>query len=227
MKMSKVHRLAVQFKDGTVKMFYNDPQISLMLGQLSKDSVLYTLEVADSSIDCAKIAKLVIDDQIYTFEDAFIRDQISNKGVELRNEWIKKLGLDAFSTIEAHLAQGDDKYLSSIVANSRFKSDQDIEKKKRLYEMQIAKIVHSKIEENLKSRSDSAEGKDISFDSAEPGKDFLVGTANPTCANVLTVIDVPTATYRISDDRFSSDIERIKKILLENGVISSDELEQQ
>lgn len=224
--MSKVHRLAVQFKDGTVKMFYNDPPISLRLGQFPMDSVLYTLEVASSSIDCARIAKLVIDDQIYTFEDAFIRDQISNERVELRNEWIKKLGLDAFSTIEAHLAQGEDKSLSSIVANSSFKSDQDIEKKKRLYEMQIAKIVRSKIEENLKARSESTQGKVVSFDSSEPGKDISVGTANPTQANVLTVSDSTTATYKISD-RFSSDIDLIKKALIGKGIIASDELEQQ
>lgn len=225
--MSKVHRLAVQFKDGTVKMFYNDPPITLHLGQPTVDSVLYILEVAGYSMDCARIAKLVIDDQIYTFEDAFIRDQISRKGVELRDEWIKKLGLDAFSTIEAHLAQGYDKSLSSIVSNNDFKSDQDIEKKKRLYEMQIAKIVRSKIEENLKERSESAEGKVVSFDSAEPGKDISVGTAQKTWANVLTTVsDAPTATYRISD-RFSSDIELIKKALLGKGIISSDELEKQ
>lgn len=223
--MSKVHRLAVQFKDGTVRMFYNDPQIALRLGQLSSGSMMYTLEVASSSIDCARIAKLVIDDQIYTFEDAFIRDQISNKRVEERNEWIKKLGLDAFSTIEAHLAQEDDESLSSIVANNEFKSDQDIEKKRRLYEMQIAKIFHSKNEKNLKSRSEISEGKVVSFDSAETGKDISLGTLQPTWDNVLTVSDAPTSLYRISD-RFSSDIELIKKALLEKGVITSEELDQ-
>jgi hypothetical protein len=204
-------------------MFYNEPQITL---QLHSNHVPYILVVAGISIDCARIAKLVIDDQLYTFEDAFIRDQISNKGVEESKEWRKKLGLDAFYTIEAHLAQGDDESLSSIVANSEFKSDQDVEKKKRLYEMQIAKIVHSKIEENPKEISEISEGNGISFDSAESGKDVSVGTAQPTWANVLTVSDSATPSFRI-DDRWSSEIDLIKKALLEKGVISSDELEQQ
>ena len=147
--MSKVHRLAVQFKDGSAKMYYNDPQISLKLGNLaSDDTVPYCLEVAGDRdlIDCARIAKLVIDDRIYTFEDAFIRDQnqITSLMGEMYDEWIMKLGLDAFTTIEAHLAQGDEKCMSSMLANCEFKSKFDIEKKKRLYKMQIAKNVHSK-----------------------------------------------------------------------------------
>ena len=78
---------------------------------------------------------------------------------------------------------------------------------------------------NLKERSKSSEGRVATFDSTEPEKELTVGIAQPTWDNLLTVNDTPSASFRISD-RFSSDVELIKRALLERGIISSEELDE-
>ena len=142
--MSKIHSLGVQFTNSTVRMYLNDPQIQLEIGH-GRDTSPLRLKINGDTIGCETIAKLIIDGKIHTFLDPYIIPVYKDKGwVEEEIAWKGKLGQDCFNAIQDAL--GGDGMISQFL-DTPFPKDEDVQKRKRLMEMQISKELYEKRKE--------------------------------------------------------------------------------
>jgi hypothetical protein len=141
--MSKVNNLGIQYANGTVRMYLNDPVIELEIGS-GIDTSKYRLKINGDTIGCETVAKLFIDEQVYTFADPYIKPSYQDKDwSEEEVAWKKKLGLDCFMKIQEAIGVN----IVDHFDNVPFPSDDVIQKKKRQIEMQISRELYDKRKE--------------------------------------------------------------------------------
>lgn len=142
--MSKVKSIGIQFINGTVRMYLNEPAVELEIGK-PDDTCPYRVKINGDTIECRSIAKLIIDDWVVSYPDPYI--QIPS--VRIKEEltaWRSKLGLSAFSDIWRVVSDNSNDMID-IFAKAELKSDDEIEKAKRVIEMQVAKETYEKRKE--------------------------------------------------------------------------------
>ena len=141
--MSKIKSIGVQFSNSTVRMYMNDPVVELEMGS-GRDTSPYRLKINGDTIGCETVAKLIIDDKIYTFADPYITPTYQDQGWgDEEVAWKRKLGLDCFSTIQEALGTNMiDQFL-----DTPFPTDDVVQKRKRQIEMQISKELYEKRKE--------------------------------------------------------------------------------
>lgn len=137
--MSKVNSIGIQFTNGTVSMYLNEPVVELEIGR-PDDTSPYRVKINGDTIQCRDIAKLIIDKCVLTYPDPYIKiPSVRNKD-ELRI-WRSKLGLSAFSDIW-RIVSDNTSDMIDLFAKAELKSDAEIEKAKKVIEMQVAKEMH-------------------------------------------------------------------------------------
>lgn len=137
--MSKVNSIGIQFTNGTVAMYLNEPAVELEIGR-PDDTSPYRVKINGDTIQCRDIAKLIIDKCVLTYPDPYIKiPSVRNKD-ELRI-WRSKLGLSAFSDIW-RIVSDNMSDMIDLFAKAELKSDAEIEKAKKVIEMQVAKEMH-------------------------------------------------------------------------------------
>ena len=142
--MSKVKRIGIQFANGTVRMYLNEPAVELEIGK-PDDTCPYRVKINGDTIECRSIAKLIVNDWFRSYPDPYIEIP----SVRIKEElaaWRSKLGLSAFSDIWRVVSDNASDMIDSF-SKVELKSDEEIEKAKRLIEMQVAKETYEKRKE--------------------------------------------------------------------------------
>lgn len=142
--MSKVKSIGIQFANGTVRMYLNEPEVGLVIGK-PDDTCPYRLRINGETIECRDIAKLIIDDWVKSYPDPYIKIP-SVRIPEEKNAWRSKLGLSAFSDIWRVVSDNKSDMID-LFSKTELKSDVEIEKAKKLIEMQVAKETYEKRKE--------------------------------------------------------------------------------
>ena len=137
--MSKVNSIGIQFANGTVSMYLNEPVVELEIGR-PDDTSPYRVKINGDTIQCRDIAKLIIDKCVLTYPDPYIQIPTIRNKDELRI-WRSKLGLSAFSDIW-RIVSDNTSDMIDLFAKAELKSDAEIEKAKKVIEMQVAKEMH-------------------------------------------------------------------------------------
>lgn len=152
--MSKVNSIGIQFTNGTVSMYLNEPVVELEIGR-PDDTSPYRVKINGDTIQCRDIAKLIIDKCVLTYPDPYIKiPSIRNKD-ELRI-WRSKLGLSAFSDIW-RIVSDNTSDMIDLFAKAELKSDTEIEKAKKVIEMQVAKEMHELKKDQPEEESNGVE----------------------------------------------------------------------
>lgn len=95
--MSKVKSIGIQFANGIVRMYLNEPAVELVIGK-PDDTCPYRVKINGDTMECREIAKLIVDNWAVSYPDPYIKiPSVRNKD-ELQI-WRSKLGLSAFSDI--------------------------------------------------------------------------------------------------------------------------------
>jgi hypothetical protein len=142
--MSKVKSIGIQFANGTVRMYLNEPAVELEIGK-PDDTCPYRVKINGDTMECREIAKLIIDNWVVSYPDPYIKIP----SVTIKEEvtaWRSKLGLSAFSDIWRVVSDNSNDMID-IFAKAELKSDDEIEKAKRVIEMQVAKETYEKRKE--------------------------------------------------------------------------------
>lgn len=142
--MSKVKSIGIQFANGTVRMYLNEPEVGLVIGK-PDDTCPYRLRINGETIECRDIAKLIIDNWVTSYPDPYIKIPSVRIKEEL-NAWRSKLGLSAFSDIWRAVSDNANDMID-LFSKAQLKSDAEIEKAKKVIEMQVAKETHEKRKE--------------------------------------------------------------------------------
>ena len=142
--MSKVKSIGIQFANGTVRMYLNEPAVELEIGK-PDDTCPYRVKINGETIECKSIAKLIIDGWAVSYPDPYIKIPSVTIKEEL-TAWRSKLGLSAFSDIWRVVSDNANDMID-IFAKAELKSDDEIEKAKRVIEMQVAKETYEKRKE--------------------------------------------------------------------------------
>ena len=142
--MSKVKSIGIQYANGTVRMYLNEPAVELEIGK-PDDTCPYRVKINGDTIECRDIAKLIIDDWAVSYPDPYIKIPSIRNGEELK-AWRSKLGLSAFSDIWRVVSDNANDMID-LFSKAELKSDVEIEKAKKVIEMQVAKEMH-KIKKN-------------------------------------------------------------------------------
>jgi hypothetical protein len=142
--MSKVKSIGIQFANGTVRMYLNEPAVELEIGK-PDDTCPYRVKINGDTIECRSIAKLIIDDWVVSYPDPYIEIPSVRIKEEL-TAWRSKLGLSAFSDIWRVVSDNSNDMID-IFSKAELKSDDEIEKAKRVIEMQVAKETYEKRKE--------------------------------------------------------------------------------
>lgn len=137
--MSKVKSIGIQFANGTVRMYLNEPQVCLEIGK-PDDTCPYRVRINGDTMECREIAKLIIDNWVVSYPDPYIKIPTVRNKEELR-AWRSKLGLSAFSDIWRVVSDNANDMID-IFSKAELKSDVEIEKAKKVIEMQVAKEMH-------------------------------------------------------------------------------------
>ena len=136
--MSKVKSIGIQFANGTVRMYLNEPAVELEIGK-PDDTCPYRVKINGDTMECREIAKLIVDNWVVSYPDPYIKiPSVRNKD-ELQI-WRSKLGLSAFSDIWRVVSDNANDMID-LFSKAQLKSDDEIEKKK-VIEMQVAKQMH-------------------------------------------------------------------------------------
>jgi hypothetical protein len=141
--MSKVKNIGIQFANGTVRMYLNDPAVELEIGK-PDDTCPYRVKINGDTMECREIAKLIINDWFRSYPDPYIGIPPVRNKEELRI-WRSKLGLSAFSDIWRVVSDNASDMID-LFSKAELKSDDEIEKAKKVIEMQVAKAVRDKRE---------------------------------------------------------------------------------
>jgi hypothetical protein len=120
-------------------MYLNEPVVELELGSM-KDTSPYRVKINGDTIECRSIAKLVIDEWSVSYPDPYIEIPSVRIKEEL-NAWRSKLGLAAFSDIWRVVSDNANDMID-LFSKAQLKSDDEIEKAKKVIEMQVAKEMH-------------------------------------------------------------------------------------
>lgn len=162
--MSKVKSIGIQFANGTVAMYLNEPAVELEIGK-PDDTCPYRVKINGDRIECRDIAKLIIDNWVVSYPDPYIKiPSVRNKD-ELRI-WRSKLGLSAFSDIWRVVSDNANDMID-LFSKAELKSDEEIEKSKKVIEMQVAKEMHE-IKKN-QPEEESNEVEDAESYLSKPG----------------------------------------------------------
>ncbi len=137
--MSKVKNIGIQFANGTVRMYLNDPAVELEIGK-PDDTCPYRVKINGDTMECREIAKLIINDWFRIYPDPYIGIPPVRSKEELRI-WRSKLGLSAFSDIWRVVSDNASDMID-LFSKAELKSDDEIEKAKKVIEMQVAKEMH-------------------------------------------------------------------------------------
>ena len=137
--MSKVKNIGIQFANGTVRMYLNEPAVELEIGK-PDDTCPYRVKINGDTMECREIAKLIINDWFRSYPDPYIGIPTVRSKEELRI-WRSKLGLSAFSDIWRVVSDNASDMID-ILSKAELKSDDEIEKAKKVIEMQVAKEMH-------------------------------------------------------------------------------------
>lgn len=162
--MSKVKSIGIQYANGTVRMYLNEPVVELELGSM-KDTSPYRVKINGDTIECRSIAKLIIDEWAASYPDPYIEIP----SVRIKEEltiWRSKLGLSAFSDIW-RIVSDNASDMIDIFSKTQLKSDDEIEKAKKVIEMQVAKEMH-KIRQS-QPEEESSEVEDAESYLSKPG----------------------------------------------------------
>lgn len=162
--MSKVKSIGIQFANGTVRMYLNEPAVELEIGK-PDDTCPYRVKINGDTMECREIAKLIIEDWVVSYPDPYIKiPSVRNKD-ELQI-WRSKLGLSAFSDIWRVVSDNANDMID-IFSKTELKSDDEIEKAKKVIEMQVAKEMHE-IKKN-QPEEESKEVEDPESNLSKPG----------------------------------------------------------
>ena len=137
--MSKVKSIGIQFANGTVRMYLNEPEVALEISK-PDDMCQYRVRINGDMIECREIAKLIIDSWVVSYPDPYIKLPTAMKKEELC-VWRSKLGLTAFSDI-LRVVSDNANDMIDMFSKAELKSDDEIEKAKKVIEMQVAKQMH-------------------------------------------------------------------------------------
>ena len=162
--MSKVKSIGIQFANGTVRMYLNEPAVELEIGK-PDDTCPYRVKINGDTMECREIAKLIVDNWVVSYPDPYIKiPSVRNKD-ELQI-WRSKLGLSAFSDIWRVVSDNANDMID-LFSKAELKSDDEIEKAKRVIEMQVAKEMHE-IKKN-QPEEESKEVEDPESNLSKPG----------------------------------------------------------
>lgn len=152
--MSKVKSIGIQFANGTVRMYLNEPVVELEIGK-PDDTCPYRVRINGDTMECREIAKLIIDSWVVSYPDPYIKIPTVRNKDELR-AWRSKLGLSAFSDIWRVVSDNANDMID-IFAKAELKSDVEIEKAKKVIEMQVAKEMHELKKNRTEEESNGVE----------------------------------------------------------------------
>lgn len=162
--MSKVKSIGIQFANGTVRMYLNEPAVELEIGK-PDDTCPYRVKINCDTMECREIAKLIVDNLVVSYPDPYIKiPSVRNKD-ELQI-WRSKLGLSAFSDIWRVVSDNANDMID-LFSKTELKSDDEIEKAKKVIEMQVAKEMHE-IKKN-QPEEESKEVEDPESNLSKPG----------------------------------------------------------
>lgn len=162
--MSKVKSIGIQFANGTVRMYLNEPAVELEIGK-PDDTCPYRVKINGDTMECREIAKLIVDNWVVSYPDPYIKiPSVRNKD-ELQI-WRSKLGLSAFSDIWRVVSDNANDIID-MFSKAELKSNDEIEKTKRVIEMQVAKEMHE-IKKN-QPEEESKEVEDPESNLSKPG----------------------------------------------------------
>ena len=162
--MSKVKSIGIQFANGTVRMYLNEPAVELEIGK-PDDTCPYRVKINGDTMECREIAKLIVDNWVVSYPDPYIKiPSVRNKD-ELQI-WRSKLGLSAFSDIWRVVSDNANDIID-MFSKAELKSNDEIEKAKRVIEMQVAKEMHE-IKKN-QPEEESKEVEDPESNLSKPG----------------------------------------------------------
>ena len=176
--MSKVNSIGIQYANGTVRMYLNEPVVGLEIGK-PDDTCPYRVKINGDTIECRDISKLIIDNCVVSYPDPYIKiPSIRNK--EELQIWRSKLGLSAFSDIWRGVSDNANDMIE-LFSKAELKSDVEIEKAKKVIEMQVAKEMHE-LKKN-QPEEESNEVEDAINYLSKPGtntsKGYCIDTDNP------------------------------------------------
>ena len=162
--MSKVNSIGIQFANGTVRMYLNEPTVELEIGK-PDDTCPYRVKINGDTMECREIAKLIIDSWVVSYPDPYIKiPSVRNKD-ELA-AWRSKLGLTAFSDIWRAVSDNANDMIDTF-SKAELKSDEEIEKAKKVIEMKVAKEMHD-LKKDQPEESDEVEDTEEYL--SKPGK---------------------------------------------------------
>lgn len=134
-------------------MYLNEPAVELEIGK-PDDTCPYRVKINGDTMECREIAKLIVDNWVVSYPDPYIKiPSVRNKD-ELQI-WRSKLGLSAFSDIWRVVSDNANDMID-IFSKAELKSNDEIEKAKRVIEMQVAKEMHE-----LKKNQPEEESKEV------------------------------------------------------------------
>lgn len=163
--MSKVKSIGIQYANGTVRMYLNEPVVELEIGK-PDDTCPYRVKINGDTIECRDIAKLIIDNWVVSYPDPYIKIPSIRNSDELK-AWRSKLGLSAFSDIWRVVSDNANDMID-LFSKAELKSDVEIEKAKKVIEMQVAKEMHE-LKKN-QPEEESNEVEDAESYLSKPGK---------------------------------------------------------
>jgi hypothetical protein len=183
--MSKVKNIGIQFANGTVRMYLNEPTVELEIGK-PDDTCPYRVKINGDTMECREIAKLIVDDWVVSYPDPYIKIPSIRSSDELK-AWRSKLGLSAFSDIWRVVSDNSNDMID-VFSKAELKSDAEIEKAKKVIEMQVAKEMH-----DMKPKEEPKEDQ----------KAMNTPTPYPTTAitdlsSGLVAVDKTVATHKIA-----------------------------
>jgi hypothetical protein len=165
-----VKSIGIQFADGTVRMYLNEPAVELEIGKLD-NTCLYRVKINGDTMECREIAKLIVDNWVVSYPDPYIKiPSVRNKD-ELRI-WRSKLGLTAFSDI-CRVVSDNANDMIDLFSKAELKSDDEIEKAKRVIEMQVAKEMHEIKKNQPEEESGDVEDADTYLSKKGYSVDYL------------------------------------------------------
>ena len=164
--MGKVNYIGIQFANGTVRMYLNEPAVELEIGK-PDDTCPYRVKINGDTMECREIAKLIIDGWTVSYPDPYIKIPQTRSKEEVRI-WRSKLGLTAFSDIWRAVSDNANDMID-MFSKTSLKSDDEIEKAKKVIEMQVAKEMHE-IRKNQPEEEESNEVEDAESYLSKPGK---------------------------------------------------------
>jgi hypothetical protein len=166
-------------------MYLNEPEVCLEIGK-PNDTCPYRVRINGDTMECRDIAKLIIDNWVVSYPDPYIKIPSVRTPEEL-NAWRSKLGLSAFSDIWRVVSDNANDMID-LFSKAELKSDNEIEKAKKLIEMQVAKETYEKrkeLEEKERKAREEMERRE-----QEEREKYLANLPMPTEADAVKLLKV-------------------------------------